>query len=89
MSKAEVSSWQTRATFTASFPTCDGVEVCTVEVQIGQAVGGLWYVRTRDDAGGEDEGEDEGHPTERTALTAARRLARSMDESDGLSAAGD
>lgn len=76
------------ATYVATFSSDDDVGAADVDVQVGQAPDGAWYVRTRDDAGGDDDAPDTAYPTEAAATAAAERLARCRDEGDGEDAAG-
>lgn len=86
MSKSDVRSWETVATFTATFPAGDGEGACDVDVEIGADRDGSWYVRTRDDAGGDDDAPETAYPTEEAAVAAAQRMAGEKDEGDGRGA---
>jgi len=80
--KSGVLSWETVATFVATYPSDDGEDACDVEVQIGES-DGAWFVRTRDDAGGSDDADDTAYADRDAAETAAEEFAAERDESDG------
>jgi len=82
LGKDDVSRWETVATYVSTYPSDDGEGACDVEVQIGET-GGVWFVRSRDDAGGSDEADDTMYSTEDDAYEAAESLAAEQDESDG------
>jgi hypothetical protein len=87
MSKRDVTSWDTVASYVAIFDTDDGIGACDVEVQIGKDDDGAWWVRTRDDAGGSDDyDEDEGFASEEDARLEAVVFAEDQDEGDGMDA---
>jgi len=77
--KSDVTSWESVASFVSTFPSDDGEGACDVDVQIGEA-GGLWFVRTRDDAGGSDDAENTAHATREDAEAAADALATECNE---------
>lgn len=77
--KDDVASWDTEATYVATFPENDDEGACDVEVQVGEA-GGSWYLRTRDDAGGSDDAGDTAYASEEAARAAARAYAEDRDE---------
>jgi hypothetical protein len=83
--KDDVIDWETVTTYGATFPSDDGTGACDVEIQTGQS-DGIWFVRTRDDAGGSDEADDVQYATEADARTAAQTLAEALDDCDGQSA---
>ena len=72
INKSEVGDWETIDTYVATFFDDNeiGEGACDVEVQIGEADGGLWFIRTRDDAGGYDVAPDDAY-TSREAVEAA------------------
>lgn len=72
--------WETVSTFVATFPTEEGEGEATVEVQVGEAAEGAWFIRTRDDAGGSDDADDTAYPTRKAAEVAAADYAKSHDE---------
>lgn len=90
VSKADVSvsSWSTVASYVSTFPADGGEGACDVDVQVG-SVAGVWYLRTRDDAGGSDECGDESYSTEAEAEAAAEEFARDHDESDETDASAE
>jgi hypothetical protein len=76
--KSDVWVWENVGSFVATFSDCDNnhhdIEgAADVAVQLGQ-VGGLWFVRTKDDAGGSDEGPDTAFASADDAMLAAERL---------------
>lgn len=77
--KSDVRNWETVATYVATYPDGDDEGACDVSVQIGEA-GGLWYLRTTDDAGGSDDCDDTANPTREAAVEAAEAFAASSDE---------
>ena len=83
-SKDEVGEWESVAYFVATFPDGDGEGACDVSVEIGES-DGVWFVRTRDDAGGEDDADDSAYETRDEAVAAAEEFAEEHDESDGAS----
>ena len=83
--KAAVRSWDTVCKYGSTFPDGDGTGACDVEVQVGE-VGGSWYLRTRDDAGGSDDCDATPYDSERGAKLAAQDHAEQCDECDGLRA---
>jgi hypothetical protein len=54
ITKDDVSNWATVANYVATYPDGDRDGAADVDVQIG-ASEGLWFVRTTDDAGGDDD----------------------------------
>jgi hypothetical protein len=80
-----VSGWDTVATFVGTFPSGQSSDdpdgACDVEVQIGRSGGG-WYLRTKDDAGGNDDCTDTAYDTEDEAREAAEEFAASNNESN-------
>ena len=77
--KDDVRSWDTAATYVATFPNGDEDGACDVEVQVG-AAGGLWFIRTRDDAGGNDEADGVAYAIEEDAREAAQAYADDHNE---------
>lgn len=86
--KADVTRWETVASYVATFPS-DGEEgACDVEVQIGEAQG-VWFVRTSDDAGGSDDAPDTGYASRVEAANAAEAFAANAQEAEEGEDAGD
>ena len=84
MPKSDVMSWESVASFVATFPDGEGEGATDVSVQIGESEGeGAWFVRTSDDAGGSDDADDTAYTTRDAAAVAAEELAEKMDEGDG------
>lgn len=81
-SKSDVMSWESVASFVATFPSDDGEGATDVSVEIGET-DGVWFLRTRDDAGGSDDADDTAYETRDEAIAAAEALAEEMDEGDG------
>jgi len=83
--KSGVRSWSTEATYVQTYPDasdCYGSDgACDVEVQVGE-VAGVWYLRTRDDAGGSDECDDTSYSTEAEAIAAAEEFATAANEAN-------
>ena len=71
--KSEVNDWETINTYVATFFDNNeiGEGACDVEVQIGEADGGLWFIRTRDDAGGYDNAPDDAFTSREAGEAAA------------------
>lgn len=86
MAKTDVRRWETETSFVATFPTNDGEGACDVLVLVGADPDGQWYVRTRDDAGGEDDADDTAYPSREAAEAAAEALAEAADAADGRGA---
>lgn len=87
--KDTVESWDTVATFVATFPDGDTDGACDVEIQAGQGTGGQWYLRTRDDAGGCDDLDATAYDCEASAREAAEAHAAAASEAeDGEDAEG-
>jgi hypothetical protein len=80
------STWDTVATYGATYPDGDGTGACDVSIQIAEA-NGRWYLRTDDDAGGSDSCDATAHNDRDAAVSAAEGYAAEHDECDGLSAA--
>lgn len=81
--KSNVVSWETVATFVATFfPDCAERDACDVKVQIGEAHG-VWFVRTEDDAGGDDDADDTAYDSREEAAEAADAYAAQHDEGNG------
>lgn len=117
ISKSDVGSWETVASFVATFPSDNGEGACDVDVQIGEAPitadadedgncpecghpadgssghgscdhpshpgSTVWFIRTRDDAGGDDDADDTQYATEDVAREAAEAYASEHDEGNG------
>lgn len=77
--KSDVRNWETVATYVATYPSDDVAGACDVSVEIGEA-GGLWYLRTTDDAGGSDDCDDTSYETREAAAEAAEAFAAANDE---------
>jgi len=86
-SKSDVVSWETVTSFVANFPSDDGEGACDVSVQIGEH-SGAWFVRTSDDAGGDDDADDTAHADRAAAEAAAEAFAEEHDEGEGSDAEG-
>lgn len=87
--KDEVDSdWESVASYVATFPSDDGEGACYVEVQIGE-VGGHWFVRTKDDAGGSDECDGTSYPSRSKAESAAEDFAGEHNEAEAGEDAAD
>lgn len=84
--KADVLRWETVDGYVATFPNGDTDGACDVEVQVGEA-GGLWFLRTQDDAGGSDNADDEAYASREAAEKAAEALVAAEDEGLGMTAA--
>lgn len=83
VTKDDVAFWETVNAFVATFPASDDEDgACDVEVQIGEA-GGRWYLRTQDDAGGDDDCDETSYETRGAAVAAAEAYAREADEGKG------
>lgn len=78
-SKSDVMSWESVASYVSTFPSDDGEGACDVDVQIGET-NGVWFVRTRDDAGGSDEADDNTYDSREDADAAAEALADELGE---------
>ena len=85
--------WDTVAAYVVTYPIANGRGASDGEVQIGRAVASTsghyrsyvpehWYLRTRDDAGGSDEGGDEAYTSRDEAERAAKALAESLHEGE-------
>lgn len=85
MSKSDIDSWATVATFVATFPSDDGDGACDVEVQVGES-DGAWHARATDDAGGDDDAPDTAYASREAAVTAAKAYAAEHDEGGGSDA---
>lgn len=79
--KNSVTSWTTAASYVATFPSDDEDGACDVEVQVGE-YGGLWFVRTQDEAGGSDDASDESYDSKDDAEEAAKALAKELNEAE-------
>ena len=80
--KKEVEKWETVGTYVYTFPSDDYFDgACDVEVQIGE-VGGTWFIRTQDDAGGSDDADDTGYASEKEARKVAEALAQESTEGE-------
>ena len=75
--KTDVFKWETVTSCEVAFPTVAGESTCVVSVQVGTD-GAAWYVRTSDDSGGSDDGDDTPHTTESDAKATAEKLAESL-----------
>jgi len=85
-SKDDVSTWETVDAYVQTFPSDGADGACDVEVQIGEA-NGLWFLRTRDDAGGSDDATADTYGTQEDAEAAATAFAAERHEGeDGESA---
>jgi hypothetical protein len=76
--KDHVEEWETVASYVATFE--DGA--CDVNVQIGQGLDGNWYLRTSDDAGGDDYCDVTGYDSREDAEGAAEEFADKHNEAD-------
>lgn len=83
MSKREADDWETVTTYVATYPTDYEDGACDVEVQVGEDDDGVWYIRTRDDAGGSDDAPDTAYDSRDDAVSAAEEFAEANDEGDG------
>ena len=83
------SDWETVATYCVT-DSADDLVVYEVEVQVGYASAGgseAWFLRTTDDAGGDDVLDDTSWDSAEAAVEAAEAFARENDETDGLAPA--
>lgn len=81
--KDHVSSWHQVTTYVATFPNDDSVGGATdVSVEIGEGLDGKWYLRTQDDAGGDDDCNDAGFDSRAAAVEAAEAFAEENNEAD-------
>jgi len=82
--KSDVNDWDTVAYFVRTFPddSVTGEGACDVEVQVG-AFDGVWFLRTTDDAGGDDDCDGTVYSTRSKAEAAAAEFAADCDEGDG------
>jgi hypothetical protein len=87
-SKDDVGSWEIVASYVETFPSDGEDGACDVEVQIGEA-GGLWFLRTCDDAGGNDDAGDTAYATRAAAVDAAEYFASERDEAEAGEDAAD
>ena len=81
-SKEEVSRWESSASYVQEFENGDDIGACDVAVEIGEA-GGVWFIRTKDEAGGSDECDGTALASREEAEEAAEEWATS--HSDALS----
>lgn len=80
--KTEVENWETVGTYVYTYPSGDDFDgACDVEVQIGE-VGGTWFIRTTDNAGGSDDADDTGYASEKDARKVAVALAQESTEGE-------
>lgn len=88
VSKGDVTDWESVAIYVSTCPGGDSDGACDVDVQVG-GYGGLWFIRTTDDAGGSDECDGASYTTREAAEAAADEFASSHDEAEvGEDAAG-
>jgi len=89
--KADVTEWKTVATYVATFGNGKTDGACDVEVQIGCLGTGsyqLWFVRTEDAYGGNDDASDEAYFSRGAAVDAANSMVTEKDEGLGMNAVG-
>lgn len=80
--KDHVAKWETVASYVATFPNGDDDGACDVSVQIGQGLDGQWYMRTEDDAGGDDSCDATGYDSRDEAVEAAEAFAEENNEAE-------
>lgn len=74
MVKGYITNWDSVTSYVAAFFSGQSEDYADVNLEVGEEAG-LWYVQTRDDAGGEDEGPDEPFASRDKAEAWCRRYA--------------
>jgi hypothetical protein len=77
--KEDVTKWVSVASFVSTFPNGDRDGACDVAIQVGRSGGG-WYLRSINDAGGDDDCDDTAYKSKGEAIAAAQVFAEANNK---------